>query len=91
MTGQYDLVVPYAISRLHRNFTDRSLEQEETAEFNDNVGNLSERFAKFTNNGKRMVSMMPLKLFRECLVQHFDIRFKNNDIVWPARFNKPSF
>ena len=91
VTGQFNLVVPFAISRLHRKFTDGSLEEEKTTEFDDNVGNLSKRCAKFKRNGKRMVSLMPLKLFRECLVQHFDIRFKHNDIIWPARFNRPSF
>ena len=91
VTSQYNLVIPYALTRLHRNFTDGSLEQEDSSDFDENRSSLSERCAKYTRNGKRMVASMPLKLFRECLVQHFDIRFKNNDIVWPTRFNKPTF
>ena len=40
---------------------------------------------------KRMISKMPLKLIRDCLAEHFDIRFQSNDIIWLARFNKPTF
>ena len=41
-------------------------------------------FDDFTINGKRIVSKMPLSLFRQCLINHFDIRFKMNSIYWPS-------
>ena len=91
VTTRYNLEVPYAMSRLHRNFSDGSLEQEETYDFEMANQNLSERCAKYTHHGNRIISKMPLKLFRDCLVEHFDIRFKNADIVWPARLVKPIF
>ena len=48
-------------------------------------------FHKYTVDGKRVVSKMPLNLFRDCLVRHFDIRFKNNSVHWPKHMgNKPS-
>ena len=33
----------------------------------------------------RVVSKLPLGFFRSRLVEHFDIKFKNGDIKWPAR------
>ena len=35
---------------------------------------------KYTINGKRIVKNMPLSIFQDRLVEHFDIRFKKNDI-----------
>ena len=44
-------------------------------------------FKKHTVNGKRIVRKMPLRVFRERLVEHFDIRFRvKQDIAWPKRF-----
>ena len=34
------------------------------------------RFVKYEVDGKRIVRKMPLHLFQERLVEHFDIRFK---------------
>ena len=42
-------------------------------------------FNKYTVDGKRILSKMPLKVFHERLIHHFDIRFKKNDIQWPQR------
>ena len=42
-------------------------------------------FNKYTVEGKRIVSKIPLKVFHERLIHHFDIRFKKNDIEWPQR------
>ena len=51
---------------------------------------ISKKCDKYIVKGKRVVSKMPLLLFRQCLVNHFDIRFKNHDIVWPMRLKKPN-
>ena len=45
---------------------------------------------KYTINGKRVVKNMSLSIFQDRLVEHFDIRFKKNDIVWPRRINTPA-
>ena len=42
---------------------------------------LSTLCKKYTRNNYRIVKDMPLELFKKCLVNHFDIRFKKNDIV----------
>ena len=82
-------VTPYAISRLNhpspRN-TDDSIDDSNTYE---SIGNhISAQCKKYTVNNKRVVAKMPLALFKRCLVNHFDIRFKKNDIVWPSRCRK---
>ena len=40
---------------------------------------------KYTKDNCRVVNKMPLELFKQCLVNHFDIRFQKNDIKWPSR------
>ena len=49
-------------------------------------------FEQYTEDGFRVVSKMPLELFRQCLVNHFHIRFKMNSVFWPFHNNdnKPS-
>ena len=34
---------------------------------------------------KKIVSKTPLSLFKQCLVNNFNIRFKMNNVVWPKR------
>lgn len=75
VTSRCNLEVPHAMSRLHRNFSDGSLEEEETHDFDMNVQNLSDRCATHACHGNTIFSKTPLKLFRECLVECFDIRF----------------
>ena len=80
----------YAIERLNIKFTDGSLDQERVVYgHDDDTTQMSERCAKYTVDGKRILSKMPLRLFRQCLIEHFYIKFKNNSIVWPQRFSKP--
>ena len=87
-----NFIQPFAADRLNRNFTNRSLDEGLVFDGHDNdVTHMSNRCAKYTVNGKRIVSKMPLKLFRQCLIEHFDIRFKSNSIVWPQIFNKPVY
>ena len=69
--------VPFAIQRLNRN---------EIGQDNITIDSYDQHsFEQYTVNNKRIVSKMPLKLFQERLIHHFDIRFKKNDIVWPQR------
>ena len=73
------LETPFAISRLNHNF---ALNEDEDSDDTDNDTNITSlSFEKYTVNGKRIVHEMPLTLFRKCLVQHFDIKFKRNEIV----------
>ena len=49
--------------------------------------NFSSLCKDYTRNGYRVVRKMPLELFKQCLINHFDIRFKRNDIKWPQRMS----
>lgn len=39
----------------------------------------------FTVNGVRKARLMPQSLFIECLVEHFNIMYQRQQIVWPRR------
>ena len=69
--------VPFALTRLKR-LSSSSIPQNYT-EYNDNY------FDKYTVENKRQVAKLPLKIFQERLIHHFDIRFKKNNIQWPNR------
>jgi hypothetical protein len=69
--------VPFALTRLKR-LSSSSIPQNYT-EYDDNY------FDKYTVENKRQVAKLPLKIFQERLIHHFDIRFKKNDIQWPNR------
>ena len=69
--------VPFAIQRLTRHSLEPTIAKGRS--YSENF------FDKYTVNGKRVVRKMPLSVFQERLVHNFDIRFKNNDIVWPKR------
>jgi hypothetical protein len=69
--------VPFAIDRLHDNPS-----QSNTSNHTKYPETF---FNKYTINGKRKVSSMPLKVFQERLIHHFDIMFKNNEVKWPKR------
>ena len=84
---RFQLGTPFAINRLNRNL--ELNDEDEYVPEEDNNNEISTICDKYTVNGKRIVSKMPLSLFRHCLVNHFDIRFKKNDIVWPQRLKKP--
>ena len=72
-----DNAIPFAIDRLISN------KQEVT---NSNYTHYSkDYFQKYSLNGKRVVAKLPLEVFQERLIHHFDIRFKKNDIKWPQR------
>ena len=78
-------ISPYDISRLNRHC---SINSESKSGANENLKtHISNQCRKYTVDNKRIVSKMPLDLFRRCLVNHFDIRFKRNDLIWPSRCN----
>ena len=77
--------LPFAISRLNRDLNEicSKVEVDDT-----NLDNAPD-FKKYTSENKRIVSQMPLSLFQQCLVNHFDIRFKQKSITWPRHIKSP--
>ena len=69
--------VPFALTRLNR--LSSTNKPSNYTEYDANF------FNKYTVENKRQVSKLPLKVFQERLIHHFDIRFKKNDIQWPKR------
>lgn len=68
--------LPFALDRLTRN-------KENVT--NNHTTYQKDYFKKYSLGGKRVVSKIPLDIFQERLVHHFDLRFKKNDIKWPQR------
>ena len=77
--------MPFALQRLHSN-TQKCNDIE--IDSNELPRNKS-TYDKYTIDGKRVVKNMPLSIFQDRLVEHFNIRFKKNDIVWPKRMKTP--
>lgn len=69
--------IPFSMQRLNRH-GDNEIIRKGTEYPND-------FFNKYTMNGKRLVRKLPLKVFQERLIHHFDIRFKMNSLSWPKR------
>ena len=69
--------VPFALTRVKR-LSSTNIPHNYT-EYDANY------FDKYTVENKRQVSKLPLKVFREQLIHHFDISFKKNNIQWPNR------
>ena len=95
INNQYDMRLkrnntPFAISKLNSCFNPTVGDSTEPlyATTQNTTVDSSFKYEKYTVNNKRIVSKMPLEIFQQCLVNHFDIRFKQNDIVWPQRINK---
>ena len=79
---------PFAIQKLNR-----SIRVQNEKRFNRRrncADHISDQCKKYTIQNKRVVHKMPLSLFQLCLVNHFDIRFKQKTIVWPQRIDKPN-
>ena len=68
----------FAINRLHRNFSSHEVTHSD-------VDLTSIDWESYTENGRRVVNKIPFHIFRQCLVNHFDIRFKQNSLKWPKR------
>ena len=80
--------LPFAMSRLRQ---PTAVPQHADQDRADMLSDLTERSnlvsacCKYTEDNCRVVNKMPLELFKQCLVNHFDIRFQKNDIKWPTR------
>ena len=44
---------------------------------------------KYTVNGKRIVLIIPLSVFKKCIGRHFDVRYNYSDIKSPTSNKKP--
>ena len=71
-------VIPFALQRLNSNDKSSSNHTRYEKDF----------FKKYSLDGNRVVSKLPLDIFQERLIHHFDLRFKKNDIKWPKRKKK---
>ena len=75
--GYLKFDIPFSMQRLNRH--DDNEEIRPGTDYDENF------FEKYSQQGKRVVRKMPLLIFQERLVHHFDIRFKRNDLAWPKR------
>ena len=80
---------PFVISKLNRYVFGPNQNEADIAT-DSNPESIND-FDKYSINGKIIVAKMPLKLFRQCLINHFDIRYKMNIIEWPRHIPDPSF
>ena len=74
---------PFAMARL-QNPTSRPIASYSYTD-ETQYSSISYQCKKYTVNNHRIVHKMPLGLFKQCLVNHFDIRYKMQDITWPTR------
>ena len=73
---------PFSVTRLNRNLNAYSSDESSTIH--------SSVFDQYIVDNKRQVHLMPFKLFQQCLINHFDLRFKSQTVHWPKHFkNKP--
>ena len=72
--------IPFSMQRLNRH--------EENVEIRPGTEYKEGFFDKHSKNGKRVVRNLPLDVFQERLIHHFDIRFKRNELAWPKRKRK---
>ena len=72
-----EMEIPFSMQRLNRHSNDPK--SNNATKYDDKF------FDKYTTNGKRIVRKLPMSVFQERLIHHFDIRFKRNDIIWPKR------
>ena len=75
--GYLKFDIPFSMQRLNRHKDDEEIRPG--TDYGDNY------FVKYSQGAKRVVRKMPLLVFQERLVHHFDIRFKQNDLAWPKR------
>ena len=69
-------VVPYAIERLNKFGEGCQGAPSNLCKIN---------FDAYSVNGYRIVSKIPHRLFQKCLIEHFNIRFRNKDVYWPVK------
>ena len=72
--------VPFSMQRLNRH--------DDNEIIRNGTEHPEDYFDKHTKNGKRIVRKLPLKVFQERLIHHFDMHFKRNDMFCPTCGNK---
>ena len=77
--------LPFAISILNRDLNETCSK----VEVDDIVLDDATDFTKCTHDNKIIVSKIPLSLFQQCLVNHFDVRFKQKSITCLLHFKLP--
>ena len=83
-TNVSNMQTPFSVNRLNRNFPD-NLQHDPNSIIHSSL------FDEYTIDGKRIIQKMPLKIFRQCLIHHFDICFQMKSIKWPSKKkNTPS-
>ena len=75
----------FAISRLNRELNETCSK----VEVDDIILNDATDFTKHIHDDKRIVSKITLSLFQQCLVNHFNIRFKQKTITCPRHIKLP--
>ena len=76
-TSKLGMDIPFSMQRLNRH--------EDSVVISPGTEYESGFFEKYMSKGKRVVRKLPLHVFQERLVHHFDIRFKTNELAWPKR------
>ena len=76
-TKKLGMEIPFSMQRLNRH--------EDSVVINPGTEYGPDYFEKYMIKGKRIVRKLPLHVFQERLVHHFDIRFKTNELAWPKR------
>ena len=82
---------PFAISKLDHDIEneDATIKKvQEEDDYDTIIQNLSQKLDKYKIDGARIVSNVPLRLSKSALVDHFNIRFQKNEIIWLKRINK---
>ena len=87
---RFKLATPFNITKLNHYFDSES-NTNQTNDDLDDVDSISKKCDKYTINGIRVVYLMSMSLFRHCLIEHFNIRFQRNYIIWPQRLHQPNY
>lgn len=80
----------FATTKLNCKFTDEDNDMSGDTNMDDKTNEVINN-RQYTVDGKRVVAKMTLRIFQQYLVNHFDIRFKKNDIIWPQHIKKPQW
>lgn len=88
--------VPFAMQRLELGFDPRDYDESglgpgddqegmELVMHTDNIENIAGDDAEHNEDSVRLVRHLSLLYFRSKLIEHFDILFKRNELVWPMQ------
>ena len=79
--------VPFAVQRLNSSYTfdNPPSEHGEEESVVDDIGSGSLELNEISLTGENNVRDLSHSLFQSKLIEHFDIAFEKNEIVWPRR------